>query len=382
MDIHAVNSFEEGFSRMSLSTRDNSSRTSELKAREFPASVKFSLTRASQIARDAGLDFTKGMLVVLMMAYHAGVFFILDPSSKSFVLDIVLDFVSGSWVFLSGLLVSASYRIKFAADPSSITMRLWGRATKILALFFALNAVIYWYHLIPHPSRTLSPQVIGNILWYGGGDLASFEVLVGISYTLFLSPVVLGLRKWGPVFVGAFVGSCVLVVMSGGRLSPNGWLVVCGLGGMLCGYLFSSTWLRTMCETAGGQTGGLICAILATAVYYALQVALGYTRADIHVYLFGVTSIFFAMYFSYSWVVPNSTIDHILRMLGQYSLVCYIGQMGLLWGLYAWGRFYLPNSYWLMLTIAVSIMVVSVNSLHYILNRNKPLRGAYTAIFG
>lgn len=364
---------------MPLSTYD---RTSELMGREFPASVKFSLTHSSHLARDAGLDFIKGVLVILMMAYHAAVFFIRDPLSKSFMLDIALDFVSGSWVFLSGLLVSSSYRMKFSADPSSITLRLWIRATKILAVFFALNAVIYWYHLIPHPSKTLSPQVIGDILWYGGGDLASFEVLVGISYTLFLSPVVLGLRKWGPVFVAVIVGACVLVVMSGGRLSANGWFVMCGLGGMLCGYLFSNAWLRTMCQTAGGQTGGLICAILATVVYYTLEIAFGYTRADVYVYLLGVTSIFFAMYFSYSWVVPNSTVDYILRLLGQYSLVCYIGQMGLLWGLYSWGRFYLPDSYWFMLTIAVCIMVVSVNSLHYILNRNKPLRSVYTAIFG
>jgi hypothetical protein len=367
---------------MLLSTPHSGFRTPQLTSPDPPGSVKYLSIDSSEVSRDSGLDFVKGVLVIAMIAYHAANFFILDATSKSLVVEIILDFVSGSWVFLSGLLVSSSYRKKFTGDPWVVSLRLWGRAAKVLTLFLVLNAVIYWYDLVPHPSAVLSLETIGKILWHGGGDLSSFEVLVGIGYMLLLAPVLLWARTWGPLVVGTLVSACVLAVMNGGRLPPNAWLVVCGLGGTLCGYLFTSGWLHTIRETVGGQTGSFTVALLGTAAYYALDLFFGYTRADIHVYLFGITSIFFVLYFCYTWVEPNGVLDHILRRLGRYSLICYIGQMGLLWGLYSWGRPYLPASYWFIVTIAAAIMVVCVNAIDYIFSRSKPLKGLYNAIFG
>ncbi len=348
--------------------------------REHPTLVN-ALADSSETVRDSGLDFIKGMLVVAMMAYHAGHFFILNASTKSLVLGTILSFVSGSWVFLSGLLVSSSYRIKFAVDPWSVSLRLWRRAAKLLILFLVLNVVIYWYDLVPHRSASLSLETMGHILWHGGGDLSSFEVLVGIGYMLLLAPALLWFRTWGPLVVGTLVGACVLAAMNGGRLAPNGWLVVCGLGGTLCGYLFTSVWLHNLRETAAGQIGSLTVALLGTATYYTLSILCGYTRADIHVYLFGVTSIFFTLYFGHAWSGSGGLFDPALQRLGRYSLVSYIGQMGLLWSLYFWGRPYLPASYWFILTIAVGIMVISVYGMHYIFSRSKALKNIYTAIF-
>lgn len=345
-------------------------------------SVKTLSVDSPQISRDLALDFIKGVLVVAMLAYHAGNLFILDPGTKSFVLGIVLDFVSGSWLFLCGLLISSSSRRKFAIDPMAVTFRFWIRATKILVLFFLLNAVIYRYSLIPRPTASLDLEIIGRILWYGGGELSSFEVLIGIAYLLLFAPLLLWLRSFGPVLIGFILAAGVISVLGGNRLSPNCWLVYCGLGGVLCGYLLNGSWLHKICETTQCRSIGVALALLGTAAYYTLIASYGYTRTDIHVYLLGIACIFFTLYLSHVWLWPNNILDRTLQLVGRYSLLSYIGQMALLWGLLSLGKPYLPASYWLILPIAACIMVVSIKMLDFLLHRSKPLRATYSAIFG
>ncbi len=366
---------------MPLSIKDRTARTVQWTEQDRLEFAVPHVENSPGGSRDPALDFIKGVLVVAMTAYHAGTLFIVDAAAKSFVVGIVLDFVSGSWVFLSGLLVSSWYRGRFSVDPKAVTLRLWRRAVKLLALFFILNAVIYHYHLIPHPTDSLDITTVRKILWHGDAELSSFEVLVGIGYTLALAPVVLWLGTWGPMFITALVGMGVLAQMSGNGLSLNSWLVIYGLGGMLGGFLLTSSWLGKIRATSGGRAGSLAIALLGTAVYYTLEISYGYRRADIHVYLLGIVCIFFTFYFSYVWLWPNSIFDRVLRLFGRYSLLCYVGQMGLFWILFSWGRLYLPVSYWLMLLITMSVLLVGIKTLDSLLRQSKPIKAMYSVIF-
>lgn len=81
--------------------------------------------------RDLTLDLVKGVLVVLMVVYHAmNIFSTAGPNEYAYV-----RFVSGSFVLMSGYIVARFHEARFKADWRGTSRRLVVRGLKLLMLF-------------------------------------------------------------------------------------------------------------------------------------------------------------------------------------------------------------------------------------------------------
>jgi hypothetical protein len=337
--------------------------------------------RVAPCRRDSALDFTKGLLVVGMILYHVAVFFIADPSTRSQITGPALDFVSGSWVFISGLIVALHYRQGFQTSRLAIANRLWLRGVKILLIFIVLNLFIAWLGLGDRP-RIYDNAKIVEIFTRGNGALTSFEILVGIGYVLFLSPVFLFLRLSGLLLAaGILVGASIAVTL-GHKLPPNLWIVLCGLGGMVAAAVVSRLPLDRLSCSESRRIALAVVLLAVATLYFLLRILGGFNKGDILVYLVGVSSILATTYLSHEWLGRLDSLDWLFRFLGRHSLLAYIGQMALIWGWHGLAmRFsirlpYLANVALITLGIVLALLATDVARKRY-----HAIDKAYRAVF-
>src|SRR5271163_912176 len=91
-----------------------------------------SLPKAQRIS---GLDFTKGALVLIMVLYHWINYFI-GPQWEYYQ---YLRFLTPSFIFITGFMISNVYLSKYDAADPRLPKRLFTRGLKLLAIFVALN---------------------------------------------------------------------------------------------------------------------------------------------------------------------------------------------------------------------------------------------------
>ncbi len=85
--------------------------------------------------RIPALDFTKGALVLIMVLYHWMNYFL----NLSWDLLKYLHFLTPSFIFITGFMVSNVYLSKYAAADPRLSKRLFTRGLKLLAIFLVLN---------------------------------------------------------------------------------------------------------------------------------------------------------------------------------------------------------------------------------------------------
>jgi len=141
--------------------------------------------------RIPALDFTKGTLVLLMVLYHWINYFI-DPQWKYLF---YLRFVTPSFIFISGFMVSHVYLSKYGAADPRLWKRLMTRGLKLMTVFLVLNIVriavgafvghgVALQNLIS--LQNLSAVFVSGDYPVAGVKLVSFGILVPISYLLML----------------------------------------------------------------------------------------------------------------------------------------------------------------------------------------------------
>ena len=142
--------------------------------------------------RISALDFTKGTLVLLMVLYHWLNYFI----GIQWGYYQYLRFLTPSFIFITGFMVSRVYLAKYDPTDGRLSLRLFTRGLKLLAIFIVLN--VARIVVIPilstgvlernlfDPDNLFIIFLSGN-LWGLGGKLVSFSILVPISYLLMFS---------------------------------------------------------------------------------------------------------------------------------------------------------------------------------------------------
>src|ERR1700684_2664750 len=83
--------------------------------------------------RIPALDFTKGALVLLMVLYHWVNYFI-GPQWAYYK---YLRFLTPSFIFITGFMISSVYLSKYAAADPRLSKRLFSRGLKLMAIFLA-----------------------------------------------------------------------------------------------------------------------------------------------------------------------------------------------------------------------------------------------------
>src|SRR3984957_1256663 len=92
------------------------------------------IAASSRPQRIPALDFTKGALVLIMVLYHWINYFIWQWPYYEY-----LRFLTPSFIFITGFMVSHVYLSKYAAADPRLSKRLFTRGLKLMAIFLLLN---------------------------------------------------------------------------------------------------------------------------------------------------------------------------------------------------------------------------------------------------
>src|ERR1700733_4923303 len=193
--------------------------------------------------RIPALDFTKGALVLIMVLYHWMNYFL----NLSWTYYKYLHFLTPSFIFITGFMISNIYLSKYAATDPRLSKRLFTRGLKLMAIFLALNVgrtlVVpllgtgQAMQNLPSLSNILTVFVSGN-LPVVGSKFVSFSILVPISYVLMLSALLMfpyRIYKYTFHFTCAILLLSILILGFAGGQSYNLEFIAIGMLGVLTG---------------------------------------------------------------------------------------------------------------------------------------------------
>jgi peptidoglycan/LPS O-acetylase OafA/YrhL len=338
-------------------------------------------TADSKAQRNPALDFTKGALVLFMVLYHWLEYFV--SATGDFYRYI--RFVTPSFIFITGFLISNIYLSKYEMSDPRLPKRLLQRGLKILAIFVLLNVVISLLFSQSYAGRILFTSfsvsnlvaiyVTGNTLIEGSGKAAAFYVLVPISYLLLLSAGLLILGRFFKnifhlVFM-LFLGGMLILNLTG-RKSANLELLTIGLLGVLFGYVPIEKVNRVV-RHPYMIVGAYLCFLLAIRIWdatYPLQVV-GVCLSVTLIYLVGIKS------------GDLTRVRKYVDLLGKYSLLGYIAQIAILQVLYRSLRYVNLGTGTLILSfvLAFALTMISVEVVDRLRARSTVVDRLHKAVF-
>ncbi len=314
-----------------------------------------------------------------MVVFHSSVLFIPEPTMSHVIR--ALDFIGGSWVFISGLIVALHYAPRFMNAPRFYSIRLCRRGIKVLLVFGVLNLLIIEAGLSRYPGP-FDWQYVWTVLTAGGGHLSSFEVLLGIAYMLMLSPILLVSGRTGLYLGAALVLGIGLMGESGYTLPTNVWVVLCGVGGYVCGVILRHEAFGQAVASKQKRAQLLVVAVGAIATYYMLVFQYEFSRIHLHTYLLGIAGILGTSYLLYPVVRRAPYLEGLLRLCGRYSLVAYIWQMGVIWSWHGIARATAVDVPFVIdFAIVFSVLLVSLWVLDATIRHDWRARRAYELVF-
>jgi len=277
--------------------------------------------------RIPALDFTKGALVLLMVLYHWINYFI----GTQWGYYRYLRFLTPSFIFITGFMISNVYLSKYTAADPRLPKRLLTRGLKLLTIFIVLNvartlvAPMLGANVLAR--NPLAPMNIFTIFVSGnfpvvGGKLVSFSILVPISYLLMLSGSLMfpyRLYRYTFHFVCALLGLLIVIVGLTGTQSYNLEFITIGLLGVLAGFIPIAI-INDFVRHPYALGVAYLCytiAITMWSVPFPLLVV-GVALSIMVIYLVGASGS------------ETGTVRSEVILLGKYSLLGYIFQIAIL----------------------------------------------------
>ncbi len=333
----------------------------------------------TKVPRNSALDFTKGALVLFMVLYHWNNYFFTAHDNR------YLRFLTPSFIFISGFIISNIYLSKYDPSDSKLPKRLFERGLKILGVFFVLNFTRDALALLGGHDESVAAHwrlqslvdiyLVGNGVGGGQGKAVAFFVLVPIGYLLILAAVLVVLARH---FRYAFHSFALLFLIAIGVLyafgiqSPNLELLAIGLLGVLAGYVpleKVNSYVRhpyLLCLAYLAYLG----AITRWNVIYPLQIVGVYLTLMI-IYLIGLKP-----------GEPGAVRGWVV-LLGKYSLFGYIAQIAILQILHVALKTVSPPFLLLAVSfvLAFVLTVVSVEILDRLRKRSSVVDTVYRAVF-
>ncbi len=282
-------------------------------------------TPASVRTRDATFDIVKGMLVLLMVVYHVlSIASTAGPEAYRYI-----RFISGSFVFITGFIVTRFIGEAFAQAPATVSLRLLVRGAKVLAIFTVLNLAIqasgFGNPAKPRLGVTGFFDEAARLYLAGDGRSTSFLILLPIAYLLMLAPAVLRITRTGgpgrPLALMVSVAALSAWPDVEGRWPVVDFLLV-GMAGMAAGLQSLS---RHLLPAGRAMPWPLIAAGLPVAVLVS-----GWLAEPLLAYSASVAIVLRFLHDLAARHKPGRRWTRTLVLLGQYSLPAYIGQIVLI----------------------------------------------------
>jgi len=270
-------------------------------------------TTGSHVARNDALDFTKGSLVLFMVLYHwLNYFIVLDWDVYRY-----LRFITTSFIFITGFLISNIYLAKYSPLDSRLHTRLLARGVKLLLLFTALNVAAALVISRNGGIRQLQLFFENSFAIYvTGNGRAAFDVLVPIAYSLILSPLVLMAAGVFRFSLHALAATALILaaVTSGTRsASINVELVAIAMFGMMAGTI-----------PLGRLHRWLDRPVLLIAGYVLYLWAISVWNILFPLQVIGVSLSLSLLYVLARACATGSGLSRIIISLGKYSLLAYV----------------------------------------------------------
>lgn len=273
----------------------------------------------SKVGRVASIDFTKGVLVLIMVLYHWLNYFVTGHDG----IYKYLRFLPISFTFISGFLIAQVYLSEYGKSDLAVAKRLFTRGLKLLAIVAILN-------LAPRAVHTSAFHMRGDSWsisefaedYFTGVHPIAFSVLVPIAYLLIASAGIFILAKrWRNVYHV----SCLVLVLAA---------IACEVARINSGYVQI-------------VSIGMIGVSIGHMPLYRIDSLLGYGRAIFGAYLAYVLAIVFlndsyilqvigvcvtllGIYWCGSYITARHGGGKTLVLVGQYSLFSYISQIAVL----------------------------------------------------
>ncbi len=329
---------------------------------------------ASAKPRDLGLDFVKGFLVVVMALYHGMNYFSSVPAEYYGY----LRFVNGSFVFISGYVVAAFYAEQARSDRFAAFRRLASRGLKLLCIFTALNLAVSAVGVTNYRAVTfgLSDYLDSAADIYGSGQAhqIAFRILVPISYVLMVSGLYLVSKRSQAILVALTLAAALLWTIFT-PLVPNVFFVLTGLVGLSFGLLLlKNDLLRHRLRHWP----------LIVVGFVALASAMNWLSGNVLAYGVGVGLLLKLVHDGAALLRPDGRVYRWLVLLGKYSLVSYIGQIGFLFVLH---RALRGHDFAPMLELALAFfatcafLLVACASIERLRRRFRLVEGTYRLVF-
>lgn len=277
---------------------------------------------APKRVRNSALDFTKGALVLFMVLYHWLNYFV---SVQGFFYT-YLRFVSGSFILITGFLITNTYRTSNRGRQSSVASRLLERGMRLLALFTVLNL---FAHLIIRRNYNGSVFGLANffsnagaIYLNGKGESAAFDILVPIAYLLAVSGfafLVLPRINYSIPLLCLIALVSIFILGAQGISSPNlNWLGV-GLVGATLG-MISMEKIDIVARRTFAVAG----------IYIGYAVLITFVGTPYAIQIVGAVLSVLTIYAVGKKIPGGSLLARHFILLGRYSLLGYIAQIAAL----------------------------------------------------
>lgn len=330
--------------------------------------------------RISALDFTKGALVLIMVLYHWINYFI----GLQWPYYRYLRFLTPSFIFVTGFMISNVYLSKYDAADPRLSKRLFTRGLKLMAVFLALNAartlivpVLSTGVLAGNPLdlRNIFAVFVSGNVPVVGGKLVSFSILVPISYLLMLSgALMLPYRFFRYTFHAACVFLFLSIVVLGhiGVPSPNLELIAIGMFGVFTGFVPIAA-INDFVRHPYMLGIAYLCYTIAITIWnvpFSLQVV-GVPLSLMVIYLVAISGN------------DGGKVKSEVILLGKYSLFGYISQIAMLQILAASLRH--ANFGFVMLSVsfvaAFALTIMSVEVVDRLRARVLSMDRLYKAVF-
>ena len=324
--------------------------------------------------RDPSFDFLKGFLVVVMVVHHTLEYFV----GPDYWLIRYVDFVTGGFVFAAGFLPALLLQSNPGGNRQKTCARLFARGVKLLLLFVILNILLgFLLEKSPGGKQFGVSQFFRNlypIFLYGDKSLVAFAILVPIAYTLIALAILLQARHVRSVVAITALGLVTFCTLSSGW-SFNLYYLSMGLAGGAAGMLVNP---RLMGSSVRPGIKALLWA--GAAVY---MVSITFLRHDNAVlYAAGIFCVLGCAYTSVRAFEPETLWFQYHVVLGQYSLLGYLGQILFLQML---RRGHISALHWTLGLIPFLLTCVFLGGmsvgLDFLRKRNVTIDLAYRSVF-
>lgn len=272
--------------------------------------------------RIGSIDFTKGVLVIFMVVYHA-----LNYSAWRTVPGKFMGFLPPSFILITGFLLTNVYTVKYQAGNWSLYRRLLIRGFKLVLIFTVLNVLGNAVVAQNYNGQRLS--LVGffgdwqAVFVWGNAPKASFEILLPIGYLLLAAPLLLRAHFSSPAIT---LGLALMLFVGCSILEQAGvpWSHLSMLGVGVIGAAAGAIPLARVNEMLLRRWSVVVVAF---GVYWMCRIVWG------QIYPVQVFAACVSVPLIHAVAIrmdTNARLTQEVNRLGRYSLFSYIAQIAIL----------------------------------------------------